>query len=62
VRERKAKYRLQIQTRLAFDDDSGAGRNFLITYTAARTGTHWIRVTPYSEGAALSYSLRWSQN
>jgi hypothetical protein len=48
--------------RLAGNDDSGAGRNFRIVHVAQRTGTHWIRVTPYSEGAAVSYSLRWTQN
>ena len=49
-------------TRLASNDDAGAGRNFRIVHVAQRTGTHWIRVTPYADGSALSYSLRWTQN
>jgi hypothetical protein len=47
--------------RLASDDDSGDGRNFRIVHTATRTGTHWIRVTPYIEGTVLSYTLTWAE-
>jgi hypothetical protein len=44
---------------VASNDDGGDGRNFRIVTTAQRTGTFWLRVTPYVDGDVLTYSLRW---
>jgi hypothetical protein len=44
---------------VASNDDGGAGRNFRIVTTAQRTGMFWLRVTPYVDGAVLSYALKW---
>lgn len=45
--------------RLVADDDSGARRNFRIVYAPTRSGAHWLRVSPYVEGAILTYVLEW---
>ncbi len=46
-------------SREASDDDSGRGRNFRITVKAPRTGTYWVRVRPYLDGAVMTYVLKW---
>jgi bacillolysin len=43
--------------RVAFDDDTGAGVQFRLLYTAANSGTYYLRVRTYLTGSAATYTL-----
>jgi len=47
--------------RAAFDDNSGGGGVFSLTYTATATAWHYLRIRNYSLGSAGGYYLRYSE-
>ena len=47
-------------TRVAYNDDSGDGRNFKVTYTPTSSGYYYLRVRAYTVGSRATYTLKYS--